>query len=172
MIIWVNGAFGVGKTQTSNELHRRIQNSFFFDAENAGYFIRDNLPEEIAKNDFQDFEMWRSFNYDMLKYIDKNYDGIVIVPMTIVNARYHKEIIGRLRNEGVEVHDFVLLASKEVILKRLEKRSEGRDSWAAQQIDRCIDGFKSDIYQYKIDTNNMTISEVAEEICRILCIEI
>lgn len=51
MIIQVNDAFGVGKTQTCNELHRRIQNSFFFDAENAGYFIRDNLPEEIVKDD-------------------------------------------------------------------------------------------------------------------------
>lgn len=171
MIIWVNGAFGVGKTETSKELHRRIPNSFFFDGENAGYFIRDNVPEEIKKNDFQDFEMWRSFNYEMLKYIDKNYDGVVIVPMTVVNARYHEEIVGRLRNEGVEVYDFVLLASKEMILKRLEKRSEGRDSWAAQQIDRCIEGFKNNIYQYKIDTDNMTINEVAEEICRILGID-
>ena len=56
MIIWVNGAFGVGKTQTSNELHRRIQNSFFFDAETAGYFIgsypyvsQDNFEDELNK---------------------------------------------------------------------------------------------------------------------------
>ena len=56
MIIQVNDAFGVGKTQTCNELHRRIQNSFFFDAENAGYFIgsypyvsQDNFEDELNK---------------------------------------------------------------------------------------------------------------------------
>ncbi|HBD65376.1 MAG TPA: tunicamycin resistance protein, partial [Clostridiales bacterium] len=44
MIIWINGAFGSGKTQTANELHRRIKNSYVYDPENIGFFIRDNIP--------------------------------------------------------------------------------------------------------------------------------
>ncbi|MFC4777768.1 AAA family ATPase [Paenibacillus sp. GCM10023252] len=43
MIIWVNGAFGAGKTQSASELHRRLPNSFVFDPENAGYYIRKNM---------------------------------------------------------------------------------------------------------------------------------
>lgn len=44
MIIWLNGAFGAGKTQTAYELRRRLPGSYVYDPENAGFFIRDNLP--------------------------------------------------------------------------------------------------------------------------------
>lgn len=30
MIIWLNGAFGSGKTQTAYELHRRLRNSYIY----------------------------------------------------------------------------------------------------------------------------------------------
>jgi chloramphenicol 3-O-phosphotransferase len=33
MIIWLNGAFGAGKTQTAFELHSRIPDSYVFDPE-------------------------------------------------------------------------------------------------------------------------------------------
>ncbi|MEK4047271.1 hypothetical protein NSU18_27040 [Paenibacillus sp. FSL H8-0048] len=36
VIIWLNGTFGSGKTQTAAELHRRIPDSYVFDPENAG----------------------------------------------------------------------------------------------------------------------------------------
>ncbi|WP_317106532.1 hypothetical protein [Chroococcidiopsis sp. SAG 2025] len=38
MIIWLNGAFGIGKTQTTFELHSRIPGSFVFDPEQIGFF--------------------------------------------------------------------------------------------------------------------------------------
>jgi uridine kinase len=93
MIIWINGAFGSGKTQTSYELHRRITNSYVYDPENIGFFIRRNIPKEAHKGDFQNYAVWREFNYSMLKYMDQEYDGIIIVPMTIVNPQYFNEII-------------------------------------------------------------------------------
>ena len=45
MIVWLNGAFGAGKTQTAYELRRRLPGSYVYDPENAGFFIRDNLPD-------------------------------------------------------------------------------------------------------------------------------
>jgi len=58
MIIWINGTFGSGKTQTAFELNRRIQNSFVYDPENFESFISENIPPNIHKADFQDYEMW------------------------------------------------------------------------------------------------------------------
>ncbi|BFH13703.1 hypothetical protein J6TS7_38700 [Paenibacillus dendritiformis] len=135
MIVWVNGAFGSGKTTTAYELHRRIPGSFVYDPENAGFFIRKNVPHEMKRSDFQDYPMWRECNYSMLRHIDAEYDGAIIVPMTIVNADYFNEIAGKLREDGALVHHFALCASKEVLLKRLKTRGEGGQSWAAQQID-------------------------------------
>ena len=164
MIIWINGAFGSGKTQTSYELHRRIPNSFLFDPENTGFFIGKNLPKEMSKGDFQDYTMWREFNYSMLKYIYAEYEGPIIVPMTIVNPQYFNEIIGKLRSDGVIVNHFVLWASKDIVEKRLRSRGEGKNSWAAKQIDRCIEGLSNDVFQHQLNTDHMSIETVAETI--------
>lgn len=48
-IIWINGAFGAGKTQTAYELHRRLENSFVYDPENIGFFLNQNLPRQVKK---------------------------------------------------------------------------------------------------------------------------
>lgn len=164
MIIWINGAFGSGKTQTSYELHRRIPNSFLFDPENTGYFIRKYLPTEMSKGDFQDHTIWREINYSMLKYIYSEYEGPIIVPMTIVNPQYFNEIIGKLRSDGVIVNHFVLWASKDIVEKRLRSRGEGKNSWAAKQIDRCMEGLSNDVFQHRLNTDYMLIETVAETI--------
>jgi hypothetical protein len=104
MIIWINGAFGAGKTETSTELHKKLPHSFIFDPENAGFYIRENIPKEISKGDFQLYPMWRDFNYSMLKYIQHAYNGTIIVPMTLVDPHYFQEIVGRLRLDEVIVH--------------------------------------------------------------------
>ncbi|QGH33317.1 AAA family ATPase [Gracilibacillus salitolerans] len=172
MVIWLNGAFGSGKTQTSSELNRRIPHSFVYDPENIGYFLNRNIPKNICKADFQDYSIWRELNYTTIKYIVSEHDGVVIAPMTIVNPQYFEEIVGKLRNDGIIVHDFVLWASKETLKKRLRKRGERKNSWAEQQIDRCIEGLANDIFQYRIDTDHMPIDSVVETIASKLNIEL
>jgi cytidylate kinase len=164
MIIWINGAFGSGKTQTAYELSRRIPNSFIYDPENIGYFIRENIPKELNSGDFQNYTMWREFNYSMLKYITNKYKGIIIVPMTISNPQYFNEIVSKLREDGVLIRHFVLCASKETILKRLKSRGEVENSWAEQQIDICIQGFSNKIFNQHIDTEELSIKSVVENI--------
>ncbi|WP_134684819.1 AAA family ATPase [Brevibacillus migulae] len=164
MIIWINGAFGSGKTQTAHELHRRIPHSYVFDPEQAGFYIRKNVPKEAAKADFQDYPMWRESTYSMLAYLADEVDGTILVPMTVVNPQYFQEIIGRLRMDGVTVHHFALCASKETLLQRLRTRGEGKRSWPAQQIDRCIEGLAHDCFRDHLETDQMTIEEVVEKI--------
>lgn len=163
MIIWINGSFGVGKTTTSNEVHKKLKDSFIYDPEMTGLFIWNNSPDCISrKGDFQDIPMWRDFNYQMLKYMDENYSGTIIVPMTLVNKEYYNEIIGRLITDGVSIYHYILVAEKSTILNRLIKRGEVDNSWAAQQIDRCLTAFEKDILGIKIDTNNLNIEEVVK----------
>lgn len=68
--------------------------------------------------------MWREFNRKTIKYIVENHDGTIIVPMTITDISYFEEITGNLESEKIELHKFVLSASKEVIESRLKKRLE------------------------------------------------
>ncbi|WP_032121131.1 AAA family ATPase [Clostridium amazonitimonense] len=165
MIIWINGAFGAGKTQTAFELHRRIENSFVYDPENLGSFISKNIPSSIKKKgDFQDYEVWRELNFSLIKYIEDKYDGVLIIPMTIVNPKYFNEIVGSLKSHGVTVKHYALMASKETLLKRLKSRGDGANSWGAQQIDRCLEGLAKEVFQSHINTEDMSIDEVVEKI--------
>lgn len=169
MIIWLNGAFGAGKTTAAYELHRRLPESFVYDPENIGYFLRKNTPPECDQPDFQDIPLWRSFNYETLKRIAEHYSGTVLVPMTLVNRDYFEEIIGKLRADGIEIKHFILYASRETILRRLRARNLrlsilGRESFAVSAIPRCLDFFDHQVTEIRLPTDTMTIDEVVEAV--------
>lgn len=166
MIIWINGAFGSGKTTTAYELQRRLPNSYVYDPENIGFFLHKNSPRSIRKPDFQDHEQWRSFNYEMLKWISSRYNGTLIVPMTLVNRTYYEEIIQRVREDGTELKHYILYAARETLIRRQRKRLEGKNGWARKQIDRCLFAYDNEITEEKIITDTMTVDEVVEEIAR------
>ena len=83
MIVWINGAFGVGKTHTSYELLRRTENTFLFDPEKVGFFLRKFVYKSDQYEDFQNHPLWRKQVLDNLIFCDQQ-NVITIVPMTIV----------------------------------------------------------------------------------------
>ncbi|MDR0906702.1 MAG: AAA family ATPase [Oscillospiraceae bacterium] len=170
MIIWLNGAFGSGKTSAAFELNRRLENSFVYDPENIGYFIRRNAPKVFSRGDFQDIPLWRETNYKMLKMLSEQYGGTLIVPMTLVNPDYYAEIVGRLTADGVPLRHFILYASRGEIRRRLKIRSLrfiGRESFAVGSIERCVTAFDTVITEEKIDTEHLSVDGVVDEIARL-----
>ena len=167
VILWLNGAFGAGKTTAAYELHRRLADSFVYDPENVGYFLRKNMPQACHTPDFQDMALWRGFNYQLLKELHDTYGGTVIVPMTLVNPVYYREIVQRLADEGVPVLHVILYASRETILKRLRKRSLGRlgrEAFAVEAIDRCLAFFDGQEAGIRIETDHMTVEQIVVRI--------
>lgn len=163
MIIWINGSFGVGKTETANALHEILPKSHIYDPEQVGYFLWDNFPDEMKrKGDFQDIDIWRSINYDVIKHISHNFDGYIIIPMTIVDPRYYRQIIGRLISDDIKVYHFILTAPKDTVTQRLKNRGEQDNSWAEQQIEKCLKAFENDIHGIKIDTDLISIADTAK----------
>ncbi|TDO93201.1 hypothetical protein [Enemella evansiae] len=59
VLIWINGAFGAGKTHTAFELHRRLPDAHVADPELIGFALRRALPPE-CQPDFQDLPQWRA----------------------------------------------------------------------------------------------------------------
>lgn len=160
MIIWLNGAFGSGKTQTAYELKRRIENSHVFDPEEIGFFIGRRVPGDLELADFQDYSIWREMTGSFLDYIDR--DGkLIIVPMTVVKEEYLKEILGKLGDNHTVKH-FSLMARKETIEKRLLRRGDRRRDWTFGQIDRCLSALEKDFFREHVDTEKVDIGAVAE----------
>ena len=162
MIVWINGSFGSGKTSVCNELDSRLENSHIYDPEEVGFFIRDNIPSNLKKNDFQDFNLWREFNYKMISYIHSNFEGTIVVPMTIINERYFDDIVGKLKSDGIIVKHFTLLASKNILLNRLDCRGDGENPWIRKRIDSCIESLDNEYFREHIITDKKTIEEITE----------
>ncbi|MWJ33837.1 MULTISPECIES: AAA family ATPase [Saccharibacillus] len=164
MMIWINGAFGSGKSTTAEELHRCLPDSFVYDPEQAGYFIRQNTPGRLHLPDFQDDPLWRSINGSLLSRIAREYTGTILIPMTIVNRDYWDELVGGLRRQTIDVRCFTLSASRETLLQRLRSRGEDEHSWSAGRIDECVSALSVSEFGLPIVTDDLSPEAVAERI--------
>ena len=171
MLIWINGAFGAGKTLVAHELQRRLEDAHVADPELLGFALHKLLPTS-ARQDFQDLPQWRSAVLATLRQADAACDGILIVPMSIVRDDYFVEIIGGLRSSGVDVRHYALTATPDTLRHRLRFRGAyvigralGRgETWAIQQIERCVDALASERYATHVATDDRAPDEVVEVI--------
>lgn len=165
-IIWINGAFGSGKTTCVEMLNKIINNSIIFDPEISGSMINSILPSKLKLYDFQDHKEWRIINNLLLKKLFYETTKIILIPMTITNQVYFYEILkGIPHNECKQV---ILIASHKTIVERLENRGEPIGSWPYQQIDNCISSFKRMNDITTINTDNLGINDVTEIIFKLL----
>src|SRR6266540_4118676 len=186
MLLWINGPFGGGKTQTAHEIQRRLPGSVVCDPEHAGFGLRRMLPPELRGargrrpliENFQDLASWRQGVVEVLDLVLTQQGGVVIVPMTITNPVYFKETVGRLRELGHDVRHFALLAERETVLKRLRERGFGhllryvagkdaplrRESWAVQQLDHCLERLREPEFAEHLWTDHSTVPKTADRI--------
>ncbi len=52
MLLWINGPFGGGKTQTAYEIQRRLSRSVVCDPGHAGFGLRRMMPPYLRHDDF------------------------------------------------------------------------------------------------------------------------
>jgi hypothetical protein len=177
MLLWINGPFGGGKTQTAHEIQRRLPGSVICDPEHPGFGLRRMLPAEL-RADFQDLTSWRQGVVEVLDLALAQHDGVVIAPMTVTNSGYFAETVGRLRELGYDVRHFTLLAERETVLKRLRERGFGhlarfaagknagvrRKSWAVQQLDHCLERLSEPEFAEHLWTDHSTVPKTADRI--------
>ncbi|MGV3524773.1 MAG: AAA family ATPase [Candidatus Sericytochromatia bacterium] len=163
MLVWLNGPFGVGKTATALALQRRWPGSHLFDPEEVGFLLRRVLPPGLQTPDFQDMPLWREQVLHLLACTARAHPGPVLVPMTLVQPAYFAEIVPVLRQTQT-VHHFTLLAPPEILYQRLAVRGDGRDSWPAQQIHRCLSALAHPCFGVHLETQTRSIEALADEI--------
>jgi hypothetical protein len=177
MLLWINGPFGGGKTQTAHEIQRRLPGSVICDPEHAGFGLRRMLPPELRGN-FQDLESWRRGVVEVLDLALTKHDGVVIAPMTVTSPVYFAETVGRLRELGHDVRHFTLLAERETVLRRLRERGFGhllpyvagkrgslrRESWAVEQLDHCLEALREPEFAEHLWTDHSTVAKTADRI--------
>jgi len=166
MIVWINGAFGGGKTHTAYELVRRTERTVLIDPEIAGFGLQRTLPARL-RIDFQDIAAWRAGVIEILDRVERSgQHAASVVPMTLVEPAYLEEIHGGLHARGHDVRHVALVASPQTLRRRLRGRLEGLtggESWAMRQIDRCVSAL-SEMDVHRVDNDRVGLDAVVEEI--------
>ncbi|WP_441246341.1 AAA family ATPase [Kitasatospora sp. McL0602] len=177
MLLWINGPFGGGKTQTAHEIERRLPGSVICDPEHVGFGMHRMTPPAL-RGDFQDLPAWRQGVFEVLDLALTKHDGVVVAPMTVVETAYFQETVGRLRERGHDVRHFALLAGRETVVRRLRERGFGhaarlvggkdaplhRESFALSKLDLCLDRLRAEEFAEHVQTDQITIPQVADHI--------
>lgn len=147
MIIWINGAFGAGKTSVSELLVQRIENARIFDPEDIGYIIQKTFPE-ARQMDYQDLPMWRRLVIQFIVDANAQFSSTLIIPMTLVVPDYIGEIFSGIASNNLNLCHVFLQTSQEELHRRIMnqvviqsdsvKDNEVRQ-WRLAQIERCYD---------------------------------
>jgi hypothetical protein len=177
MLVWINGPFGGGKTQTAYEIRRRLPGSIVCDPEVLGRAQHRMMPP-APRGDFQDLAAWRHGVYEVLDLAVTGSTGSIIVPMTIVEPMYFRETVGRLRDHGHDVRHFALLAQRNTTVRRLRERGLGHavqmiagrnaalrlESFAVSRLDLWLERLQGPEFAEQVWTDHLTITQVADHI--------
>ena len=126
MIVWLNGAFGAGKTTTAGELLDLMPGSTLYEPELIGRGLRRLLPEKRLGevNDYHDLPSWRRLVVDAAAALLMEVGGPLVVPMTLLHQEYRDEIFGGLASRGIPVRHVLLDLEETILRERIKQREE------------------------------------------------
>ena len=168
-VVWINGAFGAGKSTVARRLAAAMPDVAVFDPEPLARLVRNALPPSRRPSDYQDSALWRHLTVETVLGLATDSD-VVIVPMTLIDEGYFADTVGVLRSSGVRVHHFSLTASPATIRRRLVKRQVTRlahpssTRWALDRVERCCVALAGSTFREQIDTDALTSTDIVNRI--------
>ena len=161
-VIWLNGAFGVGKTTVAHALAAELPGALIVDPEDIGRMLRRIIPAAVSTADFQDVPSWRRLTVATIESLLRDHPVPLIVPMTVVDPVYFDETVGRLRQAGITVHHFTLAASPKTIRRRLLWRVSvpWATWWAWRRVPRCTSALRQSRFATHVDTENRSVPDI------------
>jgi hypothetical protein len=164
MIIWLNGPYGVGKSTTAEAIRQIRPDTFLLDAEQVGDAIRGNLPKQFWFDEFPEYPLWRRTVAAILVQLGSQFDGDVVVPMTVLRQEYLNEIFLELESHEIQYLHVLLTADMSEVHDRILCRGETESSWCMQQIIRCQQAIAQELVGRRVSTMGREPAEIAAEI--------
>lgn len=122
MLVWINGAFGIGKTTTATSLCRELPDAVLFDPELIGEALVPTFGERYPVRDFQDWQSWRTSVPAVLAAVHEQANGFVIAPQAILVEQYWDEIARALR--AVPTLSVMLDLDQSLLINRIGNSDE------------------------------------------------
>ena len=136
MILWLNGAFGVGKTTTARAIRERAPTWRSFDPEQVGMLLAANLAW-VEFNDFQDLPPWRSLVPAVASEVSEFTGDDLVVVQTVLVREYWDEMQTRFGERQQRVVHVLLDAPAKVLEERIRKDSIERsaEKWRLDHVE-------------------------------------
>jgi hypothetical protein len=171
MVVFLNGAFGIGKTTVARRVRRLVPGSAVFDPELVGLVLR-RLPgwlelEGRGTDDFQDLAAWRRTSILGIRAL-RAVRRTVIVPMALSRLDYLSELRRGVERFEPEVRHFCLVAPLPVVLERLARRggdlSHPSMAWQVRRAEECCTAHRAAAYTEHIQAAERTPGQIAAEL--------
>ena len=164
MIVWISGAYGVGKSTLAEALAGKLEDAMVFDAEEVGNAVRGNYPGEPYGVIFEDYPLWCEFNYLLLKDLHSTFHRTILVPMTLVRQNSYDRIIQRLLDDGIDTKLIILEGAYQCIHDRILARGEEEGCWCMENISMSSAGSAAIRNGFHIRTDGRTVEELARTV--------
>jgi energy-coupling factor transporter ATP-binding protein EcfA2 len=177
LIIYVSGAYGVGKTTTVRYLAGLLPGSAQFDAEALGFFLKGMLPNPKGV-DFQDLAAFRELTAATAVAMEGEVAGAVLMHLTVLNRSYFEEILGRLARRSSEAYHVILDADTETLRERIQghemfpddpERSAQVRQWRLRRVHDFLiaRSWLADV-TCVVDSTGLTPAEVASRVLQVV----
>ena len=179
MLIWINGAFGAGKTSVATELKSRLPESIIYDPEIIGTALGYMVPKSET-GDYQDLPIWRDLVATTAIALRRHYDKTLIVPMAVVNAEYLREIVSPLEADADsgagELQVLSLIVSAAELRRRITEQTISDDpdvdaqarQWRLDQVERCVGALADEDLGRHVSNEGRPVAATVDEILSLL----
>ena len=175
MIVWLNGAFGVGKSTAAQELLDLLPGSTLYDPQPLGTELRKMLPKERLGqvDDIRELPAWRRLVVDTAAALLTEVSGPLVTPVTLLCRADRDEIFGALAARRIPVCHLLLHAEETILRARIEQRAaldgESARSWCLARLpaySRALPWITAEAHT--VDTTLLTPRGTAERLAEAL----
>jgi len=169
VIIWLNGAFGAGKTTTAAELAGTMPSARLFDPEMVGYLLMEYLKDHDFY-DFQELPAWRTLVPAVTNEIARFTGQHLIATQAVLNESYWTELQQGFKQHSLEVFHVVLDVDTEVLARRI-KGDELEQTARQWRLDHIRDYAAARPWMVAsadlvVDSTSMPVADVARSVLR------
>lgn len=116
--------------------------------------------------DFQYYPEWIEWNFQIIEKIYMEYDGDIIIPMTIYEGPAYDLLINKLKNFELSFLHVQLEVDKVEVIARIQERNEELIQWAESKLDQIITNLKKIPREDNISNMSISPNEVADLIIK------
>lgn len=138
-ILWLNGAFGAGKSTTALHIAGADPSWHLFDPEWVGYMLRANLHGHMP-DDFQDLPAWRTLVPRVAHEVASTTGSDLLAVQTVLNEAYWRQIRSGMSSLGLGVFHVVLDVGEDALRERIaaDAADPGAAGWRLGHVDAWI----------------------------------